>query len=502
MPRHDTDLPFGDAFGPNQLDTGDDREALAVVLEFINEYEGEEDAFDEAIIEAFFPDDDGTRAKNVRLGVKPRGYGIADENFEFTELGEELYELRDDPEKMYDRFARHILRNLHGLKGIEIVEDLRAQGKNATNANLKEEFRDQYGFHIDSTSNHWSQMRGWLSKTGIVNTGTHHYDIDRGRIQDIIGVDSDTILELDELNQEQQAFLRALALVDPDKPIKNVIVRKIAEEAYGVNISQSGISKHMLNPLQEAGYIDWEHVSGKPNLIQPTEKFESEVLKPILDDLSARTGAPRSVLRKSYEELLREMDSESTYDRGIALETLSVKLGRMIGLEFVGWRVRGKKTGGSEVDVIFDDLGPLYNRVQIQCKNTKSQLGSKHIAREVGIARMLQTTTILMIARGGLSDDAKRFANRIMQHENLAIVFLDGDDIEKLDEDPTHLLRSLQKESSRIHGIKRLGGREGVEEEDEEVELIEQEQQALEEFKDELSSDDGDSSLSDFVGDS
>lgn len=64
------------------------------------------------------------RAKNVRLGVGPAGYRLVDEDFEFTELGEELCELRDDPNKLYDRFAQHILRNLHGLKGIEIVEDL------------------------------------------------------------------------------------------------------------------------------------------------------------------------------------------------------------------------------------------------------------------------------------------------------------------------------------------------------------------------------------------
>lgn len=500
MARHDTDLPFGDAFGPNQLHTGDDREELAVVLELIEKYEGDEDGFDQAVIETFFPDDDGTRAKNVRLGVRsPSGYGITDEHLYFTDLGRDLYELRDDPEKMYARFARHILRDLHGLKGIEIIEDLRAQGKSTKNANLKEEFRDQYGFHIDRTSNHWSQMRGWLSKAGVVNTGTHHYEINRGRIQELIGADSEMILDLDDLNDEQQAFLRAMALVNPDGMVKNVHIRKIAEEAYGVDISQSGIKKSMLDPLEEAGYIEWEHVSGKPNLVGPTEKFDAEVLKPILEDLAERTGVSRSVLRKSYEELLEEMDDGNAHERGVALETLAVKLGRMIGLEFVGWRVRGRKTGGSEVDVIFDDLGPLYNRVQIQCKNVDKQLSSKHIAREVGISRMLQTTTILMIAREGLSSDAELFANRIMQHENLAIVFLEGDDLDRLDEEPAHLLDVLRKESGRIHGIKRLGGKEGVEDDDETT-LSEREQEAMEEFEEEVG-DMGhgdDSRLSDF----
>lgn len=501
MAREDTDLPFGDAFSPKQLDTGDDREELTAVLELIKEYEGQPDEFDRAIIETFFPDDDGTRAKNVRLGVSPSGYGITDENFEFTDFGEELYELRDEPDKLYDRFARHILRNLHGLKGIEIIEDLQAQGKSTTNKNLKQEFRDQYDFHIDNTSNHWSQMRAWLSKAGVVNTGTHHYDIDRGRIQELIGVDSETILELDDLNDKQQAFLRALAIIDRDGQIKNVYIRRIAEDAYNVDISQSGIKRHMLDPLEDAGYIEWEHVSGKPNLVETTEKFEDEVLKPVLDDLAARTGVPRSVLRKSYDELLEEMERGNTHQRGVALETLTVKLGRMLGLEFVGWRVRGRKTGGSEVDVVFDDLGPIYNRIQIQCKNTKKQLRTKHIAREVGISRMLQTTTIVMVARGGLSNDARRFANRIMQHENLAIVFLEGEDVDRLDEEPTHLMETLQSESARIHGIKRLGEEEGVRQEDE-TSLPEREERALAEFEEEIGGEDTPraAELSDFEG--
>jgi len=55
MVRHDTDLPFGDAFSPAQLHTDDDRTELSVVLEMAKEYEGQEDEFDEAIRETFFP---------------------------------------------------------------------------------------------------------------------------------------------------------------------------------------------------------------------------------------------------------------------------------------------------------------------------------------------------------------------------------------------------------------------------------------------------------------
>ena len=500
MARHDTDLPFGDAFSPKQLHTDDDDPPeLVVVLEKVKEYEGKEDAFDEGMRRIFFPDhDDTTRSKNVRLGLKPSGYGITDEDFQFTEFGEELYELRDDPNELYERFAQHVLRNLHGLKGIEIVEDLRAEGRKPVNDNVKQEFQKQYSFHIDETSNHWSQMRAWMAEANVVNTGTHHYDIDRARIEELIGVDSEDIVELDGLNDQQQAFLRALALISPDDEVKSRTVKRIAENAYGVDISQSNISKRTLDPLEEAGYIKWEHVSGKPNLIRVTDEFDAEILKPIFDDLAERTGVPRHVLRLSFGGVLEDLDSDSTHEKGVALETLAVKTGRLLGLDFVGWRVRGRKTGGSEVDVVMDEIDTTFNRWQIQCKNIQSQLGSKYVAREVGIARILQTNTILMIARGGISSDARQYANQVMRHENIAIMFLTGEDVERLDENADHLLTVLRGEARRIHNLKRLDRQEV--EGDEKFDLIEREEEALEEFADEIEEVRGESQgdLSDF----
>ncbi|MFB6187326.1 MAG: restriction endonuclease, partial [Halobacteriaceae archaeon] len=188
--------------------------------------------------------------------------------------------------------------------------------------------------------------------------------------------------------------------------------------------------------------------------------------------------------RLSFEEVMEELDSDSTHEKGVALETLTVKTGRLLGLEFVGWRVRGRKTGGSEVDVVMDEISTTFTRWQIQCKNTKSQLESKQIAREVGIARILQTNTILMIARGGVSQDAKRYANQVMRHENISIMFLEGDDIEELDENTDHLLTVLRGEARRIHNIKRLDKQE-VEQEDA-MDLIDREDEALDEFEEEL----------------
>lgn len=497
MVRQKTDLPVGDAFAPAQLqkrlpdadfsdyDVEHTDEELPALLELAKQFKRDPDGFDRAIEDLSYPDP--KQALTVKAGMGVRGYQILDENFEFTDIGEELYDLIDDYDGLYDRFAQHILLNLDGLKGIEIIEDLEAQGRRTINENLKEEFNRQYGYHIDETSNHWSQMRAWMSKADIINTNTHHYDINRAKIEELIGLNEDVALDLDELDSEERAFLRALALINPDGRVKNATVKRIAEDTYGVDISQSKIAVDVLNPLEDKGFINWEHRNGKPNVVQAGERFEAEALIPALENLSERSDVPRRVLRESYGELLDKLDSDNTYEKGMALETLSVKLGRMIGLDFVGWRVRGRETGGTEVDVVMDDVGITYSRVQIQCKNIKGKIEVKHIAREVGICRTLQTNTILMIARGGITSPAKRFANRVMHQENLAIMFITGEDIEKIDEEPAHLRNILRSESRRIHNRKKLGERDMVdpEEDDKDPDEVE-EGEILREYEDEL----------------
>ena len=361
MARQDTHLPFGDAFSPAQLDTEDDLSTLSILLDLVAHYRGQSSEFDREIAERFFPDsnDSLTRAKNVRLGMGPAGYDLVDEQFEFTETGQELYEISDDPEVLHNRFARHILLELDGLRVFELIEDLRAAGRPTTNDNVKQGLRDQYDMHIDKTSNHWSQMRAWLSEANLVNTGTHRYEIEWSKVEELIGMTPDELLNLDSLTDEQRAFLHTLALLDPDGYIQNTAVRKVAEEIHGIDISQSKVSDLTLNPLEELGYIEWKNpseVTGKPNLVKTTDQFDAEILDPVLEDIADRVGMPRHVLRLSFEEVTEQLDSNSTYEKGVALETLAIKLGRLLGLDFAGWRVRGQKTGGAEVDVVMDSI--------------------------------------------------------------------------------------------------------------------------------------------------
>ncbi|MFC7232959.1 restriction endonuclease [Saliphagus sp. GCM10025308] len=441
MEREKTDLVYGDLFGPGQLDTDGDRSELPVVLEMVKEYEGDPYEFDDAVVEQFLADSTNPdkRKGSLRYGLGvDSGYGLVDEDFYLTDIGEELYDLRDDERVLFEQFAEYILLDCDGLKLVEIVDDMHANGEKPTLPKISDAFREHYGIYTHETNSDVSQMRGWLNKAGVIGTGLN-YDVGWDVIEDLIGVDSEGLLDLSELADEQRAFLKALARIDPEKPMPNSIIGDIAENAYGVSIPKKSIVKDVLKPLQEAGYIEYKNpsdVSGKPNLVISTDKFENEVLAPLLEDVSERVGVPRHILRTSFEEVREQMDADSNHERGLALEVLAVKMGHLLGLEFEGWHVRGRNTGGAEVDVVMDSTDVSFSRWQIQCKNTKNNLRTSHVKEEVGVARMLQSNVILMVARSGVTSDARQYASRVMYRDNLTIMFISGDDLLTLDEDP------------------------------------------------------------------
>ncbi|MFB6186068.1 MAG: hypothetical protein ABEI86_04270, partial [Halobacteriaceae archaeon] len=76
--------------------------------------------------------------------------------------------------------------NLHGRQVIEVIKDLEASGQTTTADDIKDALYRRYGISVGETTNHWSQMRGWLHKAGIINTGSQYYDIDTERINEIL----------------------------------------------------------------------------------------------------------------------------------------------------------------------------------------------------------------------------------------------------------------------------------------------------------------------------
>lgn len=453
MPRR-KGLPFGSQFSPTQVKLPD-------LLEIIKNNEGSQQNIESAIKSKFFLNhaaaSQAKLANNTWLSLKD--YKIIDESSNVTDFGKNLYNLRNDPEKLYEAFARHILVTIDGLAVIEVIQDMNQSGEQITLESLRKRINER-GLYFPAGGTHFSSLKGWLSLSGVFDKDSTSYKIHKDVVERIIGVKQDFIDKISSFDQEQKAYLKALAALGVSDWIPSNDVRSHAEKLYGINFSEKALPIKVLFPLRDTGLIEIEKsTSGrgaKPYLIKPTDKFQSDIILPIIQNIEERGDMPpRRFFQMRLDEILQETKSEDKHIKGKALEALSIYIMRLLDLEFVAWRLRGEVTGGAEVDVIVEGIRLVFNRWQIQCKNTKV-LTLDDVAKEVGLAFHLKSNVILALTTGRISSEAIRYANSMMTSTNLNILFLDSKDLDRIIENPSKISSVVYEQSKRVMEIKSL----------------------------------------------
>jgi site-specific DNA-methyltransferase (cytosine-N4-specific) len=449
-----SDLPFGSEFSPSQI-------SLKRVLVLAETYHGDWRAFEDAVYEEYFYQHNTTErnkrklANNTKLGMI--AYGIIDREGNLTEIGNQLLDLKDDDTALYDALARHILLHLNGMRMIQCIQDMVAAGESVNLTSLREALavRDM---HYPSGGKHPSMMRLWLAKAGIF-VG-ERWQVNEVRVQEVLGVASDEFDILAHFTEEQRAFLRALANTGIVTPQPANEIARLASATYGVKFPEKSLPGLVLNELENAGYITTQKTTSgrgaKPFLVTPTAKLKAEVVNPLLDQLERQTDPRlRDLLRKSLTDILAELTSPDRHIAGLALEALGFKLMRLLDMDYVATRLRGRATGGAEVDLIFESSRLVYARWQVQCKNT-GRVSLDDVAKEVGLTHMLKSNAIVMVSTGDISGEARRYANKVMQDSNLAIVMLDKGDLEKITQRASSIVDVFEREAKHAMRLKAL----------------------------------------------
>lgn len=453
MPK--SDLPFGSEFSPSQVD-------LRRCLEIAEENDGDWPAYEDAVRAEYFEKgeaDDHNRAKlanNNKLGMQ--AYGLMEKTGAITDVGRRLYDIREDPEHLYAEFARHILLNLHGMTLVQCIQDMHAAGEPVDLVKLRE-WLDERGVHFPRGGKHASIMRLWLEKAGVF---TNQWQINTAKLQNLIGLTVAEFEALAQLSGEQRAYVKALVNIGDPGPYQSNAIERLARATYGVKFNEKTLPKDVLYPLQAAGLIDLERGTkegghgAKPFFVRPTAKLQTEVITPLLDQLDKQVASDlRPFLRKPFAEILVELDSPDRYIAGLALEALTIKLMRLVDLQYVATRLRGTATGGAEVDVIFESSRLVFSRWQVQCKNT-SRVSLDDVAKEVGLTHFLKSNVIVMISTGTIGAEACRYANKIMKDSNLCLVMVDRADIDTIRTNPTAIIDTLNREAQHAMDLKKL----------------------------------------------
>lgn len=455
-----SDLPFGSEFSPSQIN-------LSKLLEIVERNQGDPRALEAEILKKYFSKhgkgeigekadyNRGKLANNCKLGMI--AYGLIDRKAEFTGLGQKLYSLRKEEEKLYAELARHILLDLKGMALVQCIRDMTVSGQEINLTSLRRELEER-GIHYPSGGKHPSMMRLWLAMAGVI-VGSR-WQVDESRLKAILGADSDEYMILARLSEEQRAFILALANTGKTEPQPANAITKLASATYGVRFPEKSLPKLVLKGLEEAGYITAQKTTSgrgaKPFLVTPTEKLVKEIIAPLLDQLKTQTD-PKVIdlLRKPLSDIMSELDSENRYVAGLALEALAFKLMRFLDMDYVATRLRASATGGAEVDLIFESSRLIFSRWQIQCKNT-SRVALDDVAKEVGLTHMLKSNVIVIVSTGQIGPEARRYSNRIMADSNLCIVMIDRDDLGSIRDNTPHIIDAFNREAKHAMALKKL----------------------------------------------
>jgi len=450
-----SDLPFGSELSPSIID-------LAEALEIAKTHEGEKEALEDAFRGAFFAQNETSErnkrklAMNLRLGMKH--YLIIDENLRLTDFGNHLHSIRDDPDLLYHEFAKHILLHLHGLTLIQCVQDMQFAGEKVTLVTLREAL-EKRGIHFPRGGKHPSMMRLWLEKAGVFKSG---WWVNQTKLEEILGAGAIEIEALAQMSPEQSAFLKAMGNIGDGNSYFSNEIEKLASATYGIKFNEKMLPKTVLYPLRDAGYVTLQRGTKKPGrgakpfLVTLTSKFREDIIIPIIEQLEEQVHADlRPLLRKPLNQIIKELNHESRHIRGLALEAFAFKIMRIVDLNYVATRLRGSVTGGAEVDLIFDSSRLVFTRWQVQCKNTKS-ISLDDVAKEVGLTHFLKSNVVVVIGTGGIGPVARQYARKVMQDSNLAVVMIDGKDIEAIVKDPPYIVDVLNREAKHAMRLKEL----------------------------------------------
>jgi len=424
-----SDLPFGSEFSPSQID-------LIHVLELAKENSGDWRTLEDSIRQKYFdshPTSTYNRRKlanNCKLGMI--AYGVLQRDGTLTDLGKKLLFLKNDPEKLYQVFARHILLNLKGLIIIQTVQDMQARGERVDLRKLRE-WLEEREIHFPRGGKHPSIMRLWLEKAGIITS--KDWQIDTIRLEEIIGASGDIIDELSMFTNEQKAFLKALTNMGEQGPYWSNEIEKLANITYGVNFDEKNLPKSVLYPLEKTGYITLKRGTkkagrgAKPFQVMLTQKIKSELIAPLIEGIQEQAYPDlRPLLRKSLNEILQELSSDDRHIKGLALEALAFYLMRLIDLKYVATRLRGQTTGGAEADLIFEGNHLIFSRWQIQCKNTKF-VSLDDVAKEVGLMIHFDTNVAVIVGTGNISKSAQKYTEMIRNDYGKQVILISRKDI-------------------------------------------------------------------------
>lgn len=445
-------LPIANDFSPGA--PAKNPISLPVVLKLVKEASGRE-AQVEAIRVHYFldaaakqPDAKGRQtqqrqlASNVLIGMD--SFKVYDEESEtLTLLGEALLAAPSEAEA--DRmFAKHILLELHGVEILRIVQSMASGARAITKTSLADElnrhgFVTKAGMPISTSSKNHLIYLSWLRKANVLTPSG--YVINEDVLKSLVGMSIDDANKAIELTGRQKVFAAALRRDFDVNGARDVFVkdlRAICQATHPKVFNRTDdLRKAVINPLVSDGWLTHSETAGGRSqgrgrgggsgTVRATEQLVS--VDPAYLGLANLAGIPGEVrrhLKRPIDQIMNELNSVDTGVKGLALETLAVRILYELGLTPVAFRERGAENDGAEVDLIAEGADTHFHRWMVQCKNMP-KVHVSALAKEIGMAVIYQAQVILIITTGVFTSTVYLHARQLAENSGHQAILVDRD---------------------------------------------------------------------------
>ncbi len=384
---------------------------------------------------AFFNSANNKRA-STNIPATLTSLGLMTRNpLALTEAGETILAAPDELTAAR-RLVHHIVKAHNGMAVIDAVRSLNLRGERVTKTSLKQEL-DAIGITdlSNATTDHLTLLN-WMIAAGLFSRVSGAMLLpDEAAMKTALGISDGERANFAELPLTQQIFLQVLRRIaettgGADLPAKQVIDECLRD--HRARFKEDQIRAKVINPLVDAGWVELSHTAssgrgGKSGSIRPSAKLLGIPIEAVLPDfdqivpadLRAKIDLPRS-------EVQRLLNSSQTYDRGLGLELLALKMIIDIGLEPRAFRLRSRDTAHAEVDLTAEGKNLLFSRWNFQCKCVSGRVSLGDVAKEVGLAIYSKAHVVAVVTTSDFSGEALAYAREISTATHLQFLLVNG----------------------------------------------------------------------------
>lgn len=362
--------------------------------------------------------------------------------------------------------CRHIVETRNGMAVIDAVRSLNARGDILSKESLKRELEVIGIEGLSTATTDHTTLLNWMIEAGLLHkAGRENPQADEAVMKTVLGISASERSSFADLPLGQQIFLEVLRRVAETNGGAEIAAKQIIDEClreHRARFDEDQIRAKVIKPLIEDGWLVVPKVAstgrgGKSGTLTPSAKLMGIPIEAVLPDFDQIVPADlRAKIDLPRVEVQRLLDSKETYDRGLGLELLALKMILDIGLEPRAFRLRSRDTAYAEVDLTAEGKNLLFSRWNFQCKCVTGRVGLGDVAKEVGLAIYSKAHVVAVVTTSDFTSEAVAYAREITNATHLQFLLINGTVVRNyLDKGATVLLNHVVANAANVMAQKR-----------------------------------------------